>query len=65
MHYTGVRDAKKEKRRENKFQDRGFLLHNKLQPSVGVHKIWRLAFIGAKKSVMRISIGEKRKKMDK
>ena len=42
MHYTGVRDGKREKkvkRSQNKFQHFGFLLHKILQHSVGVYKI--------------------------
>ena len=43
MHNIGVRNGKKKrkKRRQIRFQHRSFLLHNKLQPSVGVYKIGR------------------------
>ena len=45
---------KKKKRRQNKLQFHcGFLLHNILQPSVGVYKNWRLCLTGAKKSVTK------------
>ena len=64
MHYIGVRDGKKEKRRQNKFQHHGLLVHNILQHSVGVYKFedWllnlkTLALIGAEKSVMKKCIG--------
>ena len=38
-HYIGVRDGKNDKRRQNKFQHRGFLLHIRVQPSGDVNKI--------------------------
>ena len=38
MHYIGVRDGKKGKGRQTKLQHGVFLLHNILQPSVGVYK---------------------------
>ena len=42
MHYIVVRDEKKGKKEEkkNKYQHRGVLLHNILQHSVGVFKIF-------------------------
>ena len=36
---TRVRDGKKGKRSQKKFQHCGFLLHKILQPSVGVYRI--------------------------
>ena len=61
MNYVGVRDRKKEKRRQNKFHYHVFLLHNILQPSVSVYKI----FIGAEKSMTKTFIGEKEKRTNK
>ena len=40
----------------------GFLSHNALGHSEGVYKLWRLALIGAEKSVTEILIGEKEKR---
>ena len=63
MHYIRTRWKKeKEKRRENKFHFRGFLLHKILQPSEGAYRICRLALIGAEKSVTKNFVGEKKKK---
>ena len=65
MHYTGVRNRKKGKKKSKKFQHCGFLLHKILQRSVGVYKIWRQAILGAGKSVTKTFIGEKEKMTNK
>ena len=57
----GMEKRKKVKRSQKKFQPWDFLLNKILQPSSGVYKIWRLALLGAEKSVMKNFIGEKEK----
>ena len=52
--------GKKVKRSQKKFQHCGFLLHEILQPFVGVYYLKTLALLGAEKSVMKNFIGEKK-----
>ena len=52
---------KGKKWKKNGKKQNAFLLHNKVQLSVGVNKTWRLTVIGPKKSVTKTFIGEKEK----
>ena len=64
MHYIVVRDdirKKKVKRKQTKFQHRGFLLHSKLQPCIGVKQTLKtLVPIGAAKPVTKKKYWRKR-----
>ena len=59
MHYTGVKDGKKVKRSQKKFQHCGFLLTSTI--CWCIQNLKTLALLGAEKSVTKDLIGEKEK----